>query len=106
MSDRLRVGMLAPVARRVPPLHYGPWERMVSILTEGLVARGVDVTLFDEPFGLSVVEAMVMTKSHAAPTVACHTHGNSDTVRFDAARSGSLMRRTESIAKPAGPAAA
>jgi glycosyltransferase involved in cell wall biosynthesis len=46
MSDRLRVGMLAPVARRVPPLHYGPWERVVSILTEGLVARGVDVTLF------------------------------------------------------------
>ncbi len=46
MSDRLRVGMLAPVAWRVPPLHYGPWERVVSILTEGLVAHGVDVTLF------------------------------------------------------------
>jgi glycosyltransferase involved in cell wall biosynthesis len=43
---RLRVGMLAPVAWRVPPKHYGPWERVVSILTEGLVARGVDVTLF------------------------------------------------------------
>jgi hypothetical protein len=40
MSDRMRVGMLAPVAMRVPPLHYGPWERVVSILTEGLVARG------------------------------------------------------------------
>ena len=38
--------MLAPVAWRVPPLHHGPWERVVSILTEGLVARGVDVTLF------------------------------------------------------------
>jgi glycosyltransferase involved in cell wall biosynthesis len=38
--------MLAPVAWRVPPAHYGPWERVVSILTEGLVARGVDVTLF------------------------------------------------------------
>jgi glycosyltransferase involved in cell wall biosynthesis len=46
MTDRLRVGMLAPVAWRVPPAHYGPWERVVSILTEGLVARGVDVTLF------------------------------------------------------------
>jgi glycosyltransferase involved in cell wall biosynthesis len=42
----LRVGMLAPVAWRVPPRHYGPWERVVSILTEGLVARGIDVTLF------------------------------------------------------------
>jgi glycosyltransferase involved in cell wall biosynthesis len=46
MSERLRIGMLAPVAWRVPPQHYGPWERVVSILTEGLVARGVDVTLF------------------------------------------------------------
>lgn len=38
--------MLAPIAWRVPPSHYGPWERIVSILTEGLVARGLDVTLF------------------------------------------------------------
>src|SRR5437868_1906304 len=45
-SDPLRVGILAPIAWRVPPVHYGPWERVVSILTEGLVARGVDVTLF------------------------------------------------------------
>src|SRR5205085_11466360 len=46
MAERLRAGMLAPIAWRVPPLHYGPWERVVSLLTEGLVARGVDVTLF------------------------------------------------------------
>ena len=38
--------MLAPISWRVPPRHYGPWERFVSLLTEGLVARGVDVTLF------------------------------------------------------------
>lgn len=42
----LRVGMLAPIAWRVPPRHYGPWERVVSLLTEGLVAAGVEVTLF------------------------------------------------------------
>jgi hypothetical protein len=45
-TDRVRVGMLAPVAWRVPPVHCGPWERVVSILPEGLVARGVDGTLF------------------------------------------------------------
>ena len=38
--------MLAPIAWRVPPRHYGPWERVASLLTEGLVAAGADVTLF------------------------------------------------------------
>lgn len=38
--------MLAPISWRVPPRHYGPWEQFVSLLTEGLVARGIDVTLF------------------------------------------------------------
>lgn len=38
--------MLAPVAWRTPPRHYGPWEQIASLLTEGLIARGVDVTLF------------------------------------------------------------
>ena len=42
----LRVAMLAPISWRVPPRHYGPWEQFVSLLTEGLVERGVDVTLF------------------------------------------------------------
>jgi glycosyltransferase involved in cell wall biosynthesis len=42
----LRVAMLGPIAWRTPPTHYGPWERVTSLLTEGLVARGVDVTLF------------------------------------------------------------
>jgi len=47
LHDRpLRVGMLAPIAWRVPPRHYGPWERVVSLLTEGLVRAGVDVSLF------------------------------------------------------------
>ncbi len=38
--------MLGPVAWRTPPRHYGPWEQVTSLLTEGLVDRGVDVTLF------------------------------------------------------------
>jgi glycosyltransferase involved in cell wall biosynthesis len=42
----MRIAMLAPIAWRTPPRHYGPWESVVSLLTEGLVARGVDVTLF------------------------------------------------------------
>jgi glycosyltransferase involved in cell wall biosynthesis len=38
--------VLAPIAWRVPPRHYGPWEQFASLLTEGLVEREVDVTLF------------------------------------------------------------
>jgi glycosyltransferase involved in cell wall biosynthesis len=42
----LRIAVLAPIAWRVPPVHYGPWEQFASLLTEGLVARGHHVTLF------------------------------------------------------------
>ena len=46
MPASLRVAILAPISWRTPPRHYGPWEQFASLLTEGLVARGVDVTLF------------------------------------------------------------
>jgi glycosyltransferase involved in cell wall biosynthesis len=42
----LQVALLAPISWRVPPRQYGPWEQFASLLTEGLVRRGVDVTLF------------------------------------------------------------
>ena len=42
----MRIAVLAPISWRVPPRHYGPWELFSSLLTEGLVARGHDVTLF------------------------------------------------------------
>ena len=41
-----KLAMLSPVAWRTPPRHYGPWENVVSLITEGLVDRGIDVTLF------------------------------------------------------------
>jgi glycosyltransferase involved in cell wall biosynthesis len=42
----VRIAVLAPISWRVPPRHYGPWELFSSLLTEGLVTRGHDVTLF------------------------------------------------------------
>lgn len=42
----MKIALLGPVAWRTPPLHYGPWEQVASLIAEGLVARGVDVTLF------------------------------------------------------------
>jgi len=38
--------MLSPIAWRTPPRNYGPWENVVSLLTEELVSRGIKVTLF------------------------------------------------------------
>ncbi len=42
----MRIAMLSPIAWRTPPRHYGPWEQVVSWLTEGLHRRGVEVTLY------------------------------------------------------------
>ena len=42
----MRIGVIAPVWGSVPPAGYGGIELVVSLLTEELVARGHDVTLF------------------------------------------------------------
>ena len=42
----MRIGMIAPPWFPLPPQRYGGIEFVVSLLTEGLVARGHDVTLF------------------------------------------------------------
>lgn len=42
----MKIAVLSPVAWRTPPRHYGPWEQVASNLTEGLVAAGMEVTLF------------------------------------------------------------
>ena len=42
----MRVAHIAPVATTIPPPKSGSVETMTSLLTEGLVASGVDVTLF------------------------------------------------------------
>jgi glycosyltransferase involved in cell wall biosynthesis len=42
----LRIAHIAPVATTIPPPKSGSVETMTSLLTEGLVARGHDVTLF------------------------------------------------------------
>lgn len=41
-----RIAILSPVAWRTPPRQYGAWETVASNLTEGLVRRGWDVTLY------------------------------------------------------------
>lgn len=42
----MKVAVLAPVAWRTPPRHYGPWEQVASNIAEGMIRKGVEVTLF------------------------------------------------------------
>jgi glycosyltransferase involved in cell wall biosynthesis len=46
MRSNKRIAILSPVAWRTPPRQYGAWETVASNITEGLVDRGWDVTLF------------------------------------------------------------
>jgi glycosyltransferase involved in cell wall biosynthesis len=57
----VRLGILGPVSWRTPPRQYGAWETVVSNLTEGLVARGYDVTVLASGDSLtnSTLEAVV-----------------------------------------------
>lgn len=45
-QSRLKIAHVGPVATSIPPSKSGSVEQMTSLLTEGLVARGHDVTLF------------------------------------------------------------
>ena len=42
----MKIALVAPLMESVPPKLYGGTERVVSVLAEGLVARGHKVTLF------------------------------------------------------------
>ena len=55
----MKIAMLSPIAWRTPPLGYGPWERVVSLLTEGLAVKGIDVTLF------ATADSVTQAKLHA-----------------------------------------
>ncbi|HSW96593.1 MAG TPA: glycosyltransferase family 4 protein [Candidatus Saccharimonadales bacterium] len=46
MCEKLRIAQIVPISERVPPEKYGGTQRVASSLTEELVARGHEVTLF------------------------------------------------------------
>jgi glycosyltransferase involved in cell wall biosynthesis len=64
----MRIGMIAPLEMRVPPGAYGGTELIVSLLTEELVKRGHDVTLFAS--GDSLTSARLVAGSP------CHLRGS------------------------------
>lgn len=75
-----RVAVLSPVAWRTPPRQYGAWETVASNITEGLVARGWDVTLFASRDSVTrahlhaVVDKGYEEDSAIDPKVAEHLH--------------------------------
>jgi glycosyltransferase involved in cell wall biosynthesis len=42
----MKIAILSPIAWRTPPRKYGPWEQVSSNIAEGMVEKGIDVTLF------------------------------------------------------------
>jgi glycosyltransferase involved in cell wall biosynthesis len=81
--------MLAPISWRVPPRHYGPWERVTSILTEGLVARGVDVTLF------ATADSITSARLHAQAPVGYSENPTLDGKVFECLHNAAVFERAE-----------
>jgi glycosyltransferase involved in cell wall biosynthesis len=57
----MRIAQVAPPFQSIPPRRYGGTERVISLLTEELVRRGHDVTLF--------ASGDSSTSAHLIPTV-------------------------------------
>lgn len=55
----MKIAILAPITWRTPPVSYGPWEQVASVLTETLIQNGMDVTLFAS--GNSVTKARLQS---------------------------------------------
>jgi glycosyltransferase involved in cell wall biosynthesis len=60
----MRIAQVAPLYERVPPRLYGGTERIVSYLTEELVRKGHDVTLFAS--GDSITQAELVAPCETA----------------------------------------
>ncbi|MGA2455717.1 MAG: glycosyltransferase family 4 protein [Solirubrobacteraceae bacterium] len=61
--EHLRIAMLAPPWISVPPPGYGGVESVVSVLTEALVQRGNEVTLFCAPGSVSNAQVVPLLEA-------------------------------------------
>ena len=60
----MKIAQIAPLFEAVPPQYYGGTERVVSYLSEALVASGHEVTLFAS--GDSITSAELDAVWHSA----------------------------------------
>ncbi|MBE9607506.1 glycosyltransferase family 4 protein [Acetobacteraceae bacterium H6797] len=89
----MRIAQIAPLIEAVPPRLYGGTERIVSYLTEELVAQGHDVTLFASgdsqtsaklvPMVPSALRLDPSVKDQMAPTLLMLEHVFSQAHKFD-----------------------
>src|SRR5579875_1439475 len=70
---RLRIAQVAPLYESVPPKLYGGTERVVAYLTEELIRRGHEVTLFaaGDSTAAATIQATHPTSLRAAGMVSC-----------------------------------
>ncbi|HEX21771.1 MAG TPA: glycosyltransferase family 4 protein [Actinobacteria bacterium] len=62
----MKIGMIAPIWYPIPPTGYGGIEMIVSLLTEGLINKGHEVTLFAA--AESVTKAKLVSSFKTAPS--------------------------------------
>lgn len=62
MKRKLKIAQVAPLWFPIPPKKYGGTERIIHYLTEGLVKRGHDVTLFASGDSRTKARLMAVTK--------------------------------------------
>src|SRR6185312_3747114 len=69
----MRIAQLAPPVEKVPPARYGGTERVLSWLTEELVRRGHEVTLFASGDSRTAAELVPVTPVALRPCGAKET---------------------------------
>src|SRR5690349_14269610 len=87
----MRIAQLAPPLESVPPAGYGGTERVIHTLTEELVRRGHDVTLFAP--GDSTTSARLVSTCDEA--LWHHQRGYRDFVPFWSLVTGKLLREVD-----------
>ena len=70
----MRIGMVAPPWFPLPPKGYGGIEFVVHLLTEGLVRRGHDVTLFASGDSETVARLSYVYSRAPSEKIATHSH--------------------------------
>jgi glycosyltransferase involved in cell wall biosynthesis len=85
----MRIGMISPISWRTPPDGYGPWELVVSCITEELVAMGHDVTLF------ATADSITKAKLHAVCPKALRPNPELDSSMYETMHLGEAFEMAD-----------